>query len=125
MDQRAEGYAGGAFGEPRFCIVVPGCAGDIQVNPGRVAGKFLQEHRAGDSAAALATADILNVGERALDEFTIFVVSGELPHFLAGGFGACEKLVGPSLIGTKHADVNVCQSDDNSACERSGVNKMG
>ena len=96
------------------------------MNPGRITGEFLQEHSAGNSASTLATADVLNVGKRAFDQLAIFIVGGELPHFFSGGFGAGQKLVGPGLIGTKDADVDVGQSDYNSAVcrERGGVNKM-
>src|SRR6266481_2757259 len=92
VDQGAEGYAGGAFGEPGLGVVVPGGAGDVEVNPGRVAGEFLDEHGTGDGAA---------------------------------GFGAGEKLVGERLVRAEDADVDVGESDDDSAGERGGVDEMG
>ena len=64
------------------------------------------------AAAAFAAANILNVGEAALDEFAILVVHRHLPHFFAGGFGAGKQLVGPGLIGAEHADVDVGEGDD-------------
>src|SRR5260370_7362822 len=63
MDESAKGHAGGAFCEPRLGVVVPGGAGDIQVNPGRVAGEFLDEHGARDCASPFATADVLDFAQ--------------------------------------------------------------
>src|SRR5713101_7330567 len=90
MDEGAEGDAGGTFGHPSFLVVVPGGAGDVQMDPRCVAGELFDEHGAGDGAAAFSTADILNIREAALDEFAVVVVDGHLPHFFAGGFGAGE-----------------------------------
>src|SRR5260370_33527479 len=98
LNEGAEGAAGGAFSEPRLCVVVPGGAGDVQVNPRRVAGEFLDEHGAGNRAAALAAADVLDVSDGSLDEIAVVVIDGHLPHFLAGGFGAGEELVGEGLV---------------------------
>src|SRR5712692_2039702 len=105
VDEGTEGYAGGTFGEPGLGVVVPGGAGDVEMYPRRVAGEFLDEHSAGDGAAAFAAADVLDVGDGALDEIAIIVVNGHLPHFFAGSFRAGEKLVGEGLVGSKDADV--------------------
>src|SRR5579871_3707008 len=107
VDQRAHAYARGALGVPRFHVVLPGEARDVQVNPGRVTGKFLEEHGGDDGAAALAAADVLNIGDAALDHFAVIVIDGQLPHFFAGGFGARQELVRKRLVGAEHADVHV------------------
>src|SRR6266436_3515904 len=125
VDEGAEGYAGRAFGEPGLGVVVPGGAGDVQVNPRRVAGEFLDEHSAGDGAAAFAAADVLDVSDSALDEIAIIVVNGHLPHFFAGSFRAGEKLVGEGLVGAKNADVYICKGDDDGAGESGGVDEVG
>src|SRR5712691_5469038 len=88
VDQGAEGYACGAFGEPGLGVVVPGGACDVEVNPRRVAGKFADEPSTGDGPAAFSAADVLHVGEAAFDEFAVFVVHRHGPHFFAGGFSA-------------------------------------
>src|SRR5712691_1583141 len=124
VDQGAEGYAGGAFGEPGLGVVVPGGAGDVEVNPGRVAGEFLDEHGAGDGAAAFAAADVLDVGDGSLDEIAVVVVDGHLPHFFADGFGAGEKLVGKGLVGAEDADVDVGEGDDDGTGKGGGVDEM-
>ena len=82
------------------------------MDPRSVAGEFLDEHGAGDGAAAFAAADVLNVSDAALDEFAIVVINGHLPHFFADGLGAGEKFVGEGLIGAEDADVDVGESDD-------------
>src|SRR5260370_39564569 len=124
MDQGPEGYASGAFGEPRLGVVVPGGAGDVQVNPWSVAGEFLDEHGAGNRAAALAAADVLDVSDGSLDEIAVVVIDGHLPHFFAGGFGAGEELVGEGLVRAEEADVDVGESNHDSAGERSGVDEV-
>src|SRR5579859_40703 len=123
--QRAQGYAGGAFGEPGLGVVVPRGAGDVQMDPGGIAGEFLDEHGAGDGAAALAAADILDVGYGAFDEFAVVVINGHLPHFFAGGFGAGQEFVGEGLVGAEDADVDIGQGDHDGARKSSGVNEMG
>src|SRR4029077_391872 len=124
MDEGAEGHAGGAFGEPGLGVVIPSGAGDVQVNPRRVAGEFLDEHSTGDGTAAFAAADVLDVGEGSLDEIAVVIVNGHLPHFLTDSFGAGEELVGEGLVGAEDADVDVGEGDDDGACERGGVDEM-
>src|SRR5713226_9854613 len=94
------------------------------MNPWRVAGKFLDEHGAGDGAAALAAADVLDIGERSLDEIAVVVVDGHLPHFFADGFRAGKKLVCEGLVGAEDADVDVSEGDDDGTGERGGVDEM-
>ncbi len=125
MDEGAEGHASGAFGEPGLGVVVPGRAGNVQVNPRRVACEFANEPSAGDGAAAFAAADVLNVSEAALNEFAILVIHRQLPHFFADGFGAGEELLGPGLVGAEDADVDIGERDDDGTCKSGGVHKMG
>src|SRR3984885_555183 len=95
------------------------------MDPGSVAGEFADEPGAGDTAAAFAAADILNVGEAALDEFAVFVVHRHLPHFFADGFCGGEELVGPGLIGAgEDTDMDAGECDNNGAGERCGVDEM-
>src|SRR6266481_7479712 len=124
MDQGTQGYASRAFGEPGLGLVVPGGACDVEVDPGRIAGEFLDEHGAGDGAAALAAADVLDVGDSALDEFAVVVVYRHLPHFFAGGFSAGKQLVCKGLVGTEDADVDVGERDHNGASKCSRINQM-
>src|SRR5215469_18419771 len=124
MDNGAEGDAGGAFGEPGLGVVVPGGAGDVEMDPGRVAGEFTDKPRAGDRAAAFAAADVLNVGEAALDEFAILIVHREFPHFFPDSFGARKKLVGPGTVGAEDTDVDVGEGHHNRSGERGGVDEV-
>src|ERR1700682_4796805 len=93
--------------------------------PWSVSREFADEHCAGDGAAAFSAADVLNVGERTLDEFAVFLVHGHLPHFFAGRFGAGEKLVGPDLIVAKNAGVDVGECDDDGPREGGGIHQVG
>src|SRR6266853_1517591 len=120
MDESAKSHAGGAFGEPRLGVVIPGRAGDVQMNPRRVAGEFLDEHGAGDGAAAFAAADVLYIGEGALNEIAVIVVDGHLPHFFAGDFCAGEKFVSEGLVGAKDTNIDVSEGNDDGAGESGG-----
>src|SRR5579863_9787577 len=124
MNQGAQGYASGALREPRLGIVVPGGASDVEVDPWSVAGEFPDEPRAGDGATAFSATDVLNIGKAALNEFPIFVVHGELPHFFASRFRAGEKFVGPRLIVAKDADVDVGECDDDGTRKCRGINNV-
>src|SRR5271163_1793102 len=94
------------------------------MDPRRVTGEFLNEHRASDSSAAFAATDILNVGDGALDEFAIFVVNGHLPHFFAGCFGAGEQFVSERLVRAKDANVDIGQRNDDGAGESGSIYQM-
>src|SRR3974390_1479169 len=94
------------------------------MDPGSVAGEFADEPGTGDGAATFAAADVLNVGEAALDVFAVLVVHGHLPHFFADGFGASEEFVGPGLIGAEDADIDVGEGDDDGTGERGRVDEM-
>src|SRR6266850_3366982 len=67
VNQRAQRNARRALGQPRLSVIVPRSSGDVEMYPRRVTGKFLDEHSAGDGAAALTAANVLDVGDRALD----------------------------------------------------------
>ncbi len=94
------------------------------MDPGRVPGKFLDEHGAHDGPSAFAGADVLNVGDAALDHLAVFVIQGKGPHFFAGHSGAGQELVREHLIGTKNSDVDVGERDYNRAGKRRGVDKV-
>jgi len=115
VDESAERHTSGTFGEPGLGVVVPSSAGDVQVNPGRVACEFLDEHGASDGAAALAAADVLNIRDGPLDEIAVIVVNRHLPHFFASGFRAGQELIRKGLVGAEDADVDVGEGDNNGA----------
>ena len=94
------------------------------MDPRGVAGEFLDEHGAGNGATAFAAADVLDIGDGALDEFAVLIVEGHLPHFFAGSFGAGEQLVREGLVGAEHADVDIGEGDNDGPGQCSGVNEM-
>src|SRR5258707_3728921 len=124
VNEGAQGHSGGAFGEPRLGVVIPSGTGEVQVDPRLLAGEFLDDHGAGNGAAAFAGADILYIGEGTLDEIAVVVVDGHLPHFFANGFGAGEKLVGKGLVRAEDADVDVGKGDDDGTSKGGGVDEM-
>src|ERR1700722_16799534 len=103
----------------------PAGGGDVEVNPRRVLGKFLDKPGAGAGAAAFAAAGVANVGDVALDHLAIFFVDGHGPHLFAGGFGAFEEVVEIFARCAECADVNVGERDANRTGESCGVNQLG
>src|SRR5260370_12359479 len=66
VNEGAQGHSGGAFGEPGLGVVVPGSAGDVPVNPRRVASKFLDELAPGLAPPPLAPPGLLDVDQTPL-----------------------------------------------------------
>src|SRR5208282_2942935 len=125
INNRPDGYAGGAFGEPGAAFVDPAGGGDIEVDPRGVFGEFLDEPGGGDGATAFAGAGVADIGDGALDHFLVLVVNGHGPHFFAGGFGAFEELIEIFARGAEGADVDIGEGDLDGAGERGGVNDVG
>src|SRR3990167_8734511 len=98
MHQGAEADAGGAFGQAGSGLFQPGGAGDVEVNPGRVAHELLDEERAVDGAAAAALAGVADVSNLALDVVGVLVVKRHGPELLASGARAGEKGVEELLV---------------------------
>src|SRR5215467_15964883 len=115
MDEGAKGNAGGTLGEPGLGVVVPCGAGNVQVNPRGVAGKFFDEHGSDGRTATFAATDILDVRDRAFDEFAVLVVYRQLPHFLASHFRASQQLVRKRLIRTEYPDIDAREGHDDCA----------
>src|SRR5580765_3878007 len=83
IHERPHAHACRAFRGPWLDVVLPRCAGDIEMDPRRVSREFPDEHGAHGGAAALAGADILKIRDAALDHLAILIVHGERPHFFA------------------------------------------
>src|SRR5437879_10415962 len=71
INQSTDSHAGAAFASPGLGIVEPGGAGDIEVHPRGVAGKFTEEPGGDDGAGAAPAAHILNIGDGALDQVVV------------------------------------------------------
>ena len=70
----------GAYGET---LLEERRSGDVEVDPRRRADELLQEERRGD-AAGVAAADVLEIGDRALDVVLVLGDERQLPERLAG-----------------------------------------
>src|SRR6266581_2935946 len=90
IDQSTHSHAGAAFAGPGLGIVEPGGAGNIEVHPRRVAGKFTEEPSGNDGASAAPAAHILNISDGALDQVVVVLIERHGPHFLAGAARAGE-----------------------------------
>src|SRR3990167_2103539 len=111
MHQGAEADAGGAFGQPRPGLFEPGGAGDVEVNPGRVAHELPDEERAVDGAAAAALAGVADVSNLALDVVGVVVVKRHGPELFSGGARAGQECVEERLVVGKGAGVEVAEGD--------------
>ena len=67
-----------------FDLVALVDAGDVQVRPGRVLDELLQEE-GGRDGACLAAADVLDVGDLAVQLLAVLLEERQLPDPLAGG----------------------------------------
>ena len=86
LDQGAGAEGGGALGEPPVVGVGVHRAGDVEVDPRRVADELLQEQRRGDRPA-VGAADVLEVGDVALEQLAVVVVQRQPPQRLVGRRG--------------------------------------
>src|SRR5271165_2304028 len=100
FDDTADGDAAGSAGGPGLVGVEPGHAGDVEVQPGRVADEFLEEHGRVDGSAVAGEAGVLDVGDGGADLLAVLVLDGQAPEFFAGDFeGFGEMLVGVLIVG--------------------------
>src|SRR3990167_7712845 len=101
----------------------PGGAGDVEVNPGRVAHELLDEERAVDGAAAAALAGVADVSNLALDVVCVVVVERHGPELFPGGAGAGQECIEELLVVGKGTGVEVAEGDVDGAGQGGGVHE--
>src|SRR6185295_6107429 len=79
LDQQPGPEPGGATRQPSFVGVAVHRAGDVEVRPWRIAHEFAEEQR-GDDRAAERSADVLHVGDVAVDQLAITALERQLPY---------------------------------------------
>src|SRR5262249_34356597 len=84
-DEKTDANTGGAFGNIGPVLPRPRGASNVQMHPGSIAHKFLQERATDNRAGLTAVADISNVGKIALDLLAVLLKQGQLPHPLSAG----------------------------------------
>src|SRR4029453_18043810 len=77
-EQGAHRDPGGALGQVAVVGLGPGRAGDVEVDPGTAVDELLEE-QAGETGAAAAVADVLEVGQVALDVLAVLGGQGQAP----------------------------------------------
>src|SRR6516164_7269477 len=122
MNQGADRMAGGTLGKVRLLLVRPAGAGDVQMDPGRIAGKLAHKHGSGDGAA-VTSAGIREIRDGALVEIAIVVIDGQFPHPVSDGFGARQHALHPVLVPPEDAGGDVAESDHDRAGEGGGVDQ--
>src|SRR5215469_14794670 len=80
--ERANPNSRWSLRDPSFVVFHPGSAGDVQMQPGSIFGKLLEEHGGGNCSAP-AAAGVDNIGDVGPDAFFVFLVERQSPHFLA------------------------------------------
>ena len=92
VNETAHRDAGWPFGHPGLGVVQPGRAGDIQMNPRCLAGKFLEKPGRGiepPGRPPIFCKSALTL----LELFAIFLVHGHLPHLVALRLGGMHPAV--------------------------------
>src|SRR5262249_28487057 len=101
----------------------PGGACDIEVDPGRLLGEFLEED-GGGAGAAPASTGVHDVGDAGANHVEILGIERQPPEFFSGSLeGAGETLVNVFIVG-KDAGVHAAQSDHAGAGERGGIDQV-
>src|SRR5213594_431247 len=111
-EHRAHGRAGGALGAGRGVLLDE-----------RVARELLEEEPRGDGAAA-ARADVVEIGDVALEVLAVLVDEGQLPDALAGVLGGGQQPVGEPLIVREQARAQRAKGDDAGARERGHIDHL-
>src|SRR2546425_11237164 len=111
-----------AFGEIGFLFIRPARAGNIEMDPRRVAGELAYEHRGGDGPSVPATR-IRQVCDRASVELAVLFVHRQLPHSLADGGRAGQDAVHPLLLPAEYAGGDVTESNRYRSRERGRIDE--
>ena len=82
-----------------------------------------RNHAAVDAPAPPA-ADVLNIGDGALDLVAIVVVERHVPHLLARRFGAGQHPLREGLVGAEDAAIDGAERDDDGSGQRGGIDQM-
>src|ERR1700722_16512233 len=121
--QTAQSDSRRALVNPWFLFLNPCGAGDIEMNPRSIFGKFLEEHGGVDGSAP-ASAGVDDVGDARFDVLFIFVVERQPPHFFAGLFvGLMEALI-DSVVVRENASIGISEYHPHRYRERGGIHQM-
>ena len=121
----ADGYAAGAFGLPGFVVVDPGGAGDVQVDPRRIAYELFQEHRGCRSATVAGASGVHDVGDLGFDLVAVVVGAGHSPEFFAGEGEGVGELLGGCVVVGEEAGVDEAERYADGSGEGGGVDEVG
>ena len=124
IDERAHAYTAATFAGPGLGLIEPSGSGNIEVHPRSVAGEFAKEPGGDNSSSTTAAANVLNIGDGALDEFAVIVIKRHGPHFLAGAARAGEHFFGKRGVGAEDAGIEVAERHDDGAGQRGGIYEM-
>src|SRR2546421_8386869 len=84
LDEQSGAHPRRSFGQVVLRLLRAGRPGDVHVDPGNVADEVAEEQR-GEDRAAPPGADVLDVGDVAVDLLPVVVQEGHLPHAFAAG----------------------------------------
>src|SRR6056297_3548319 len=111
VDEQADSEAAAAAGDAGSTLVLPGHAGDIQVRPVVLVGKFLQEGGGGDGAGR-ATTGVFYIGEIALDLAGVFFPQRKLPQAFATALSGFKEFIDQFVIVTENRRRLIAEGDD-------------
>src|SRR5437016_2812223 len=94
------------------------------MHPWKIANELLQESRCCNSASALA-AQVLDIGDVALDHFAVVLIERQLPEFLSGALAGGPQLFDQLFICSKHTGPLTAEGYNDCSSERSQINNTG
>src|SRR5580704_10891734 len=121
--QAPYGNARWALRDPWFVFFRPRRAGDIEVQPRSVFGKFLEEHRGVDGAAP-TPAGVDDIRDIRTDIILVLFVERKPPEFLACLIDGTTKALVHFVVIREYAGVHIAECDDDCASQRGRIDQM-
>src|ERR1700733_15669801 len=79
--------------KPRLVLIIPRASSDIQMHPGRLTHKLLQEHRRRNRPTPPISTRIPHISNMALDLILVIIGAGKPPELLARNLRGVHKLL--------------------------------
>src|SRR5450631_1388902 len=118
--QTTDGNPRRTLGDPGLGIVHPGSAGNVEVQPGRVEGEFVEEHRCA-ARAAPAPAGVHQIRDVRAHGFQIVFAERQAPELLAGLVNGLAKALVDGVVIRENPSVRVAKRNNDGSGERGGV----
>lgn len=102
LDEQAHPNTSGIFGVIALGFAEVGGTGDVEMGPGDIIDKGLDEHSRGDGGGRAARG-IFHIGDIGFEEIAIFLMERQAPEALKGFASGPDEGVGEGIIIRKKA----------------------